>query len=65
MSDNKNIKDGRDRSKVSATDDHEVSYLAKKFDVSTDDVLEAIAEAGSNRDDVEAHLERRKQKSGR
>jgi len=59
MADSKDIQDGRDRSKVSATDDYEVSYLAGKYGLTADEVRNAIQEAGTSRKDVEEYLKRR------
>ena len=59
MADNKDIHDGRDRSKVSATDDYEVRYLAEKYGVTADDVRAAIQNTGSTREAVEEYLQRK------
>ena len=56
MSDDKKNQDGRDRSKVSGTEDYEVEYLAKKLNVSADVVKEAIGKVGNNREDLERHI---------
>lgn len=60
MSDNKNIRDGRDASKVSGEEDYELSYLEEKFGVSREAVREAIEQAGNNREAVEAYLKKGK-----
>jgi len=60
MSDNKNIKDGRDTSKVSGEESYELSYLEEKFGVSRETVREAIKQAGNNREAVEAYLQKEK-----
>lgn len=59
MADNKDLQDGRDRSKVSASDDYEVSYLAEKYSVSAERVKEAIQQAGPGREAVEEYLQRK------
>lgn len=56
MSDNKNVQDGRDRSRVDANESYELSYVEKKLGVSRDQVRQAIAAVGSNRDKVEEYL---------
>ncbi len=56
MSDNKNVQDGRDRSRVDANESYELSYIEKKLGVSRDQVKQAIAAVGSNRDKVEEYL---------
>lgn len=60
MSDNKNIRDGRDVSKVSGEESYELSYLEEKFGVSRETVREAIRQAGNSREAVEAYLKRQK-----
>lgn len=56
MADNKNIQDGRDRSRVSGSEDYEVQHLAEKLNVSAEDVRRAIEQVGNNREKVEAFL---------
>lgn len=56
MSDNKNMQDGRDRSRVSASEDYELSYLEEKLNVSRERVLEAIEAVGNDREKVEQYL---------
>ncbi len=60
MSDNKNNRDGRDRSRVAGKEDYELSYLEEKFGVSREKVKEAIKAVGNNRKDVEAYLHKNK-----
>jgi hypothetical protein len=60
MADNKNIQDGRDRSKVSGNESYELSYLEEKLGVSREQVRAAIEAVGNNREDVEAFLEKNK-----
>ena len=59
MADNKDLQDGRDRSKVSASEDYEVSYLAEKYSISAEQVREAIQQAGPGREAVEEYLQRK------
>lgn len=56
MADDKNKQDGRDRSRVSASDEHELRYVAEKMNVSIDRVKEAIDKVGNQRDKVEEFL---------
>ena len=56
MADDKNKQDGRDRSQVSASDLHELRYVAEKMRVSVDQVREAIERVGNDRDKVEEFL---------
>jgi hypothetical protein len=58
MSDNSKLRDGRDRSKVSGSESHELSYLQEKLGVSRAQVEEAIKEVGNSREKVEAYLKR-------
>jgi hypothetical protein len=60
MADNKNIQDGRDRSKVSGNESYELSYLEEKLGVSREQVRAAIEAVGNNREDVEAFLKKTK-----
>jgi hypothetical protein len=60
MSDNKDARDGRDRSRVSGQEDYEVQHLAEKFNVSAEEVRKAIAEVGNNREKLEAYLRSRR-----
>ena len=42
-----------DRSRVSADQDYEVRYIAEKFGLTVDRVLELMLRVGNDRDDVE------------
>ena len=57
MADNKDIRDGRDRSQVDGRDPNELRYIADKYGVSIDDIKAIIARAGNNRKDIEKVLE--------
>jgi len=46
MSDNKDIRDGRDRSRVSGEESYELAYLEEKFGVDRETVKEAIKKVG-------------------
>ncbi|WP_457302283.1 DUF3606 domain-containing protein [Phyllobacterium sp. P5_D12] len=56
MADNRQKQDNRDRSKVSASEDHEVEYLMFKFDISKKRALELIIKHGGSRKNIEAEL---------
>lgn len=56
MSDNKNMRDGRDRSRVSAEEKYELQHLAEKFNVSPDEVRRVIDEVGNSREKIEERL---------
>jgi hypothetical protein len=58
MSDNKNIQDGRDRSKVDGNESYELSYLEEKLGVSREQVKKAIEEVGNSREKVEEYLKK-------
>jgi len=58
MSDDKNKQDGRDRSRVSGSEDYELSYLEEKLGVSREQVKAAIAAVGNDREKVEAYLKK-------
>lgn len=60
MSDNKDIRDGRDRSRVSGEESYELAYLEEKFGVDRETVKEAIKKVGNSREAVEAYLEKSK-----
>ena len=48
MSDDKSKRDKRDRNKVSGSEDYEIDYFKKKFNVSSQAVTGAIRATGSN-----------------
>lgn len=56
MGDKKDIRDERDRSRVSGQDDYELSYLEEKLNVSRDVVRKAIESVGNDREKVEAYI---------
>ena len=62
MTDNKKKRDGRDRSKVSGTENYEVNYLKKKYKVSGQQVAGAIRAVGNSRAKVETYLKQAKKK---
>lgn len=58
MADNKQKRGKADRARVSGSERFEVSYVAKKFGVSTETVRKAIKKVGNNRKKVYAALEK-------
>jgi hypothetical protein len=57
MSDNKNIADARDRSKVDANDKSEVEYVHSQFPyLKHQQVVEAIQKKGPDREAIYAYL---------
>ncbi|RYZ21591.1 MAG: DUF3606 domain-containing protein [Chitinophagaceae bacterium] len=56
MSDNKNMRDGRDRSRVAADEQYEVQHIAEKFNVSAEEVRRVIEEVGNSREKIEERL---------
>lgn len=62
MADNKDIQDGRDRSKVNGNESYELSYIEEKLGVSREQVREAIDAVGNNREAVEAWLNQKNKK---
>ena len=64
MSDNKNIQDGRDRSKVAGNEEYEIEYLANKLNVTTKTIRESIQEVGNSREKIEEHVRKRRAEKG-
>ena len=56
MADDKNIQDGRDRSRVSGSEEYELQHLAEKLNVSTDEVRRAIEQVGNSREKIEEFI---------
>ena len=56
MADDKNLKDERDRNRVSGSEEYELQYLAEKLNVSAEEIRNAIEKVGNNRDKVEEFL---------
>jgi hypothetical protein len=56
MADNKDLRDGRDRSRVSGSEDYELQHIAEKLNVSTEEVRRAIEQVGNSREKVEEFL---------
>jgi hypothetical protein len=47
-----------DRSRINLSENYEVEYWAKKFNVTPEELKAAVKEAGSTADKVEAYLKR-------
>ncbi len=63
MPDNKSKRDGRDRSKVSGSENYEIQYFKEKMGVSSQAVAGAIRVTGSNdRKTLEAYLKKKHSK---
>lgn len=56
MADDKNLRDGRDRSRVSGSEEYELQYLAEKLNVSADEIRNAIEKVGNSREKIEEYL---------
>jgi len=56
MADDKNMQDGRDRSRVSGSEEYELQYMAEKLNVSTEEVRRAIEQVGNSREKIEEFL---------
>ncbi|MGZ3922887.1 MAG: DUF3606 domain-containing protein [Flavisolibacter sp.] len=59
MADDKKMQDGRDRSRVSGSEEYELQYMAEKLNVSTEEVRKAIEQVGNKREKVEEYLKGR------
>jgi hypothetical protein len=58
--DNKKNIDGRDRSRISLSQDYEVSHWSQRFGVSKEELRNAVKQAGPIAKDVEAYLKNNK-----
>jgi hypothetical protein len=56
MPDNKDNRDARDRSRISAEEDYEVKFMAEKMGVSAEEVRKAISKVGNSREKIEEFL---------
>ena len=59
MADNREKRNGRDRSRIAANEDYELRYIANKLGVTEKEVREAIAAVGNERQKVEEYLQQR------
>lgn len=58
MADNKNTRDGRDRSKVNSKEQYEVDYLQQQYPtLSHQQVYAAVRKAGPSRTKIEKYLQ--------
>ena len=62
MADDKKKTGNPDRSRININEDYEVKDWSKKFGVSADQLIEAVRAAGTNAEDVEAYLAKKKAK---
>jgi hypothetical protein len=58
MSDDRTKRSGQDRTRVSGGQDWEVSYMTQKYNVSKQQVEEAVKAVGNSREKVEEYLQR-------
>ncbi|MBO9571072.1 MAG: DUF3606 domain-containing protein [Chitinophagaceae bacterium] len=56
MPDNRENRGQRDRQRIDADELYEMNYIADKLGVSKEEVRNAIAEVGNNREKVEEYL---------
>jgi len=56
MADNKDLRDGRDRTRVAGDEKYELQHLAEKLGVSNEEVRKAVEKVGNNREKVEEYL---------
>jgi predicted DNA-binding protein YlxM (UPF0122 family) len=56
MADDKNKTDGRDRSRVSGSEDYELQHIAEQLNVSREEVRRAIEQVGNSREKIEEFL---------
>jgi hypothetical protein len=56
MSDNPNNRGGQDRSRINASQDHELDYWMQKWGVSRDELRQAVQKAGPMAKDVADEL---------
>ena len=56
MADNKDLRDGRDRSRVSGSEEYEIQHIAEKLNVSAEEIRRAIEQVGNNREKIEEFL---------
>jgi hypothetical protein len=62
MADDKNMQDGRDRSRVSGSEEYELQHIAEKLNVSTEEVRRAIEQVGTSREKIEEYLRGNREK---
>jgi len=62
MADDKNLRDGRDRSRVSGSEEYELQHIAEKLNVPTEEVRRAIEQVGNSRERIEEYLRSNRRK---
>lgn len=61
MSDNKNYTGSPDRERINTSEDYEVRYWSEKFGVSSQELIDAVKNSGSNSPEkVEEYLKNQK-----
>ena len=58
MADDRTLRSPQDASKISLSEDYEVAYWTKKFDITADELRNAVNAVGNGADAVEKHLNR-------
>lgn len=56
MADNKDIRDGRDRSRVAGNEPYELQHIAEKHGVTVDEIKKIIDRVGNSREKIEEQL---------
>lgn len=56
MADDKTKTGGQDRQRINVNEDYELRGWARKFDVTPEQLREAVKAVGTQADDVERHL---------
>lgn len=56
MADNKDIRDGRDRSRVAGNEPYELQHIAEKHGVTVDEIKKIIERVGNSREKIEEQL---------
>lgn len=56
MSDDLSNTGSQDRSRISLSEEYEVAYWTKKFEISHDELADAVAQVGSSADAVAIYL---------
>jgi hypothetical protein len=59
MPDNTEDKGSQDRNRVAANQDWEIDYMVTKFNVTRQEIREAIKEVGNDRDAVEEYFRKK------
>ncbi len=59
MADNKDIRDGRDRSRVAGNEPYELRHIAEKYGVTEAEVKAIIERVGNSREKIEEQLKKK------